>query len=565
MLARLHLSNIVTPSLKWFEQQQTSILSAATIITAANILSAVAAIVRQRLLTNLFFDTIAAQQALEAFLVSFQLPDMMFQLLVIGSVSAAFIPVFTSIKRHHGERQAFALTDSLLTTLLVVFIVISIIIAIFSYQLTLWRTGAQYTAEQIRLTSDLTRMILVAQIFFLISSIHGALLQSYQRFIIPSLAPVLYNVGIVAGAYFLTPAMGIYGPGFGACIGAFLHMAIQLPFSRKLGYKYRPSLDWKTPGFASIIRLMPARTLTLAAGELQVLALTFFTTNIGNLSFLITRYALLLVTLPIRLFGVPIGQASLPFLSEQSEDTERSTFRQLLVQSLNQIAFLAMPSSILIVILRIPLVRLLFGTANFPWDATLSTGKMVGIIAISITAQAMVQLLIRAFFALKDTWTPLIVGLLDLAIFMFAVFVINLFFPSVALEGIAWAMSIAAFIELFMLVWLLHRRVGDFVSASLLLAQGKIIAASFLMAIFLYLAFRIFDMNVFNTTHVLELIIYSLTTGTIGLLVYIYFAHLLHIPELELLQKLSTSFKRNKVAIAQTPEVVSQPPESQTL
>ncbi|MBP7876305.1 hypothetical protein KA012_04905 [Candidatus Woesebacteria bacterium] len=565
MLARLRLRNFVPPSLKWFEQQQTSILSAATIITAANVLSALAAIVRQRLLTSLFFDTVAAQQALEAFLVSFQLPDMMFQLLVIGSVSAAFIPVFTTIKRVHDEKKAFALTDTLLTTLLVAFIVMSIVIAIYSYPITVWRTGAQYTEAQIRLTSDLTRMILIAQIFFLISSIHGALLQSYQRFIIPSLAPILYNLGIVAGAYFLTPVMGIYGPGLGACFGAFLHMAIQIPFSRKLGYKFKFSLNWKTPGFSSIIKLMPARTLTLAAGELQVLALTFFTTNIGNLSFLITRYALLLITLPIRFFGVPIGQASLPFLSEQSEDNERSTFRKLLIQSLNQIAFLAMPSSILIVILRIPLVRMLFGTQNFPWEATLSTGKMVGIIAISITAQAMVQLLIRAYFALKDTWTPLLLGLLDLGIFLIAVSVINLYFPSIALVGIAWAMTFAAFIEVIMMLWLLHRRIGDLLSSTLIIGQLKIIAASFLMAVFLYLPFRLFDLYLFNTSRTLELILLVVTTGTIGLLVYVYFANLLKIPELELLQKLFSTLKTHRAVISQTPEVVSQPPESQTL
>ena len=565
MLARLRLHDIVTPSLKWFEQQQTSILSAAVIITAANILSALAAIVRQRLLTSLFFDTVISQQALEAFLVSFQIPDMLFQLLVIGSVSAAFIPVYTSIKKAYDERKAFELTDATLTILMIAFILLSVVIFIYSYPLTVWRTGAQYTPAQVKLTSDLTRMILIAQIFFLVSSIHGALLQSYQRFIVPSLAPILYNVGIVAGAYFLTPFIGIYGPALGACFGAFLHMAIQIPFSRKLGYKFHPSLNWKTPGFTRIIRLMPARTLTLATGGLQDLALAFFTTSIGNLSFLITRYAMLLITLPIRFFGVPIGQASLPFLSEQSEDNERSTFRRLLTQSLNQIAFLAMPSSILIIILRIPLVRILFGTPNFPWEATLTTGRMVGIIAISITAQAMVQLLIRAFFALKDTWTPLIVGLLDLAIFLASVQIINSFFPEVALQGIAWSTSIAAFIELGMMVWLLNRRIGELISTSFMLAQFKIIAASFLMAVFLYLPFRFFDLYLFNTTRSLELILLVITTSTIGLLVYIYFAHLLHIPELSLVQKVLSTLKRNRSAISQTSEVVSQPPESQAL
>ena len=314
-----------------------------------------------------------------------------------------------------------------------------------------------------------------------------------------------------------------------------------------------------------MLKLMPARTVTLGASELQVLLLTFFTTSIGNLSFLITRYALLLVTLPIRFFGVPISQASLPFLSEQSEEHERDSFRKLLIQSLNQIAFLAMPSSILFIILRIPVVRILFGTPNFPWEATLSTGKMVGIIAVSITAQAMVQLLIRAFFALKDTWTPLLVGVFDLILFAVSIVLITQFVPDRALEALAWALSIAAFIELGMLLWLLEQRIGGVISTAFLSSQIKITTASFLMAVFLSLAFDVFDNYVFNTTKSFELIIFMVTTSTIGLLVYIYFSHLLKIPELELIKKIFSSIKRSRTAIAQTPEVVAQPPESQTL
>lgn len=565
MLSRLGLRHIVSHNLKWFEQQQTSILSAATIITAANILSALAAIVRQRLLTNLFFDTINSRQALEAFMVAFQLPDMTFQLLVIGSVSASFIPVFTQIKRQYDEQQAFRLTDAVLTTLIALFVLLAALIWVLSYPLTVVMTGDKYTAAQLILSSQITRIILFAQLFFLVSSVHAALLQSYQRFIIPSLAPILYNIGIVAGAYFLTPVIGIYGPAIGVCLGAFMHMAIQIPFSRKLGYRYRPHLSWKTPGFMTLFKLMPARTLTLAAGELRDMVLMFFTTSIGNLSFLIANYALLLVTLPIRFFGVPIGQASLPFLSEQSEEVERATFRRLLVQSLNQIAFLAMPSSILIVILRIPLVRILFGTANFPWDATLSTGKMVGIVALSITAQAMVQLLIRAFFALKDTWTPLIVGILDFLIFTGLAYCMSRLNPDLGLTGIAWALCIAAFAELLTLFVLLHRRVGVIASEMFVTSQLKIITASFLMAVSLYLPFRWFDRYLFNTTRTLELLLLVVSTGTIGLLVYIYFAHLLKINELEMVQKIVVSLRRSKPTLAQTPEVVSQLPESQTL
>lgn len=565
MLQKLTISKLLSPRLKWFEQQQTSILSAAVVITGANILSALAALFRQRILTDLFFDTVELQHALEALLVAFQVPDMMFQLLVIGSVSAAFIPVFSSVKKQYGESTAFALTNSVLSALLLTFLAISFVVGTFSYQITELRTGEGFTPSQIALTAELTRWLLLAQVFFLISSVHAAFLQSYQRFVIPALAPVLYNLGIILGALFFSPTLGIYGPALGVCIGAFMHMAVQLPFAKKLGYHFRPSFRWKIPGFWQILTLMPARTLTLAVGEIQTLVLTFFTTNLGNLSYLIIRYVLIIITMPIRFFGVPIGQASLPFLSEQSAPSERAIFKELLTKSLNQVAFFAMPASILIIILRVPIVRIVFGTPNFPWEATLSMAQLVGIIAISVTAQSMVQILIRGFFALKDTWTPLWVSVSDLIFFVIGLAVVSTFFSKTALVGMAWVMSVTAIIELSWLLGLLHRRVGRLITQPFLLNQLKIIASSFLMAVFLYLPFRIFDLYVFNTTKSLELVLLTITTGTIGMMVYIYFAHLFAIPELTQVITLLGNIRKSRVSLAQTTEVVSQSAESETI
>lgn len=565
MLKKLSITQLLTPNLKWFEQQQTSILSAAVIITGANVISALAALVRQRVLTNLFFDTTQLQQHLEAFLIAFQVPDMMFQLLVIGSVSAAFIPIFTAVKKSHDEKTAFALTNSILTALLLCFAALSVVIALFSYQITDWRTGAAYSQEQIALTAHLTQWLLIAQLFFVVSSVHAAFLQSYQRFIIPALAPILYNVGIILGAIFFSPTLGIEGPALGVCIGAFMHMAIQLPFSRKMGYRYRPSLNFNVPGFKKIITLMPARTLTLAVSELQTLILTFFTTNLGNLSYLIVRYAMIVITLPIRFFGVPIGQASLPFLSEQSEPSERAVFKELLTKSLNQVAFFAMPASILIIILRLPIVRIVYGTPNFPWEqATLPLAQIVGIIAISITVQSMMQIVIRAFFALKDTWTPLLVAGFDLTMYVVGLLIVNTFLAQAGVVGVAWIICVAAFFELFWLLWLLHRRIGQLLTTSLLINQLKILVASFLMAVFLYLPYRIFDDYVFNTSRALELVLLTITTGTIGTVVYIYFAHLFRIPELALVQKLLGGVIKTKLLVPTT-EMVSQQSENETL
>lgn len=538
----------------WLEKQQTTILSAAAIITIANVGSSIAGLIRQRLLIGTFFETAESQQSFEALLVAFQIPDFLFQLIILGALSAAFIPVFTSLKKQ-SEDEAFAMSSVVINTLLVIFMLVSVVVFIFAEPLTAWRTGDAFTPSQIIIAAKLTRIMLVAQFFFAISSFFSAMLQSYQRFIIPSIAPILYNVGIVLGVYLLYPVLGIYSAGVGVVFGAFMHMIIQLPLVFKIGYKFRWSFNLRTKGVKELFTLIPARVLTIGVTEIQNLGLGFFATSLGNLSFVIIRLAVTIITIPIRLFGVPISQASLPFLSEESEEKNVDRFQKLVVQALNQIAFLALPASMLILILRIPIVRLTFGTHNFPWPTTVQTGLAVGIISLSITAQAMVQLLIRAFHALKDTRTPLFITIYTVIAYLTGS-AATVYFTNWGVVGIALVTSVVAFVELFFFVFLLNKRAKIFQTKTLWLPQLKMVSASFLMAVFLYLPFRVLDQLVFNTTKTVELIALTLTTATIGMLVYLYFAALFGVKELALLTTIFDSVSFGKKSLKQTPEVL---------
>lgn len=556
---RFKLPSFLLQNTAWLEQKQNSILSAALIITVANIVSSLSGLLRQRLLIDFFFQSPTSREAFEALLVAFQIPDMMFQIIILGAVSSAFIPVFTSLRRK-DEQNAFEMSAIMMNILLFIFIVVGVVVFIFAEPLTALRTGVGFTPEQIRTAAYLTRIMLVAQLFFAISNFLSGILQSYQRFVIPSIAPVLYNLGILLGVYLFAHQFGIYAAGIGVIIGAFIHMGIQLPLAVKLGFRFRFSLNWRHAGIKDLFKLMPARLLTLSASEIQNLALGFFATSLGNLSFVVIRLALTLMTIPIRLFGVPISQASLPFLSEENEDEHAQKFSDLVVQSLHQIAFLAYPASVLLLILRIPIVRLVFGTREFPWTTTILTGRVVAIIAISIAAQAMAQLLIRAFHALKDTKTPFIITVATVTLYVL-VCAIAVFMTEWGLYGMAIATSLSAILEAVLLVYFLNRRVHAFTSRTFWMPQFKILAASFLMAVFLYLPFRILDQLVFNTSRTLELVALTVTTSTIGLLVYVYFSALFEVKELQFLTKLLTSFGGKwQKSLAQSKEVLVETP-----
>lgn len=540
----LRLKNIVsnvTNNTRWIEKQQNTILSAAAVITIANIFSSVSGLLRERLLIQQYFSTPSGQQAFEAFQVAFQIPDMMFQLIILGAVSAALIPVFTKLLKSHDQEAAFQMSSTTMTWLLLIFFVASVVVAYFAHPITALRTGDQFTAEQIHVAARLTQIMLIAQFFFAISNFMTGMLQAHQRFIVPAIAPVLYNLGIIGGVFLLSNQFGIYAAGVGVIIGAFIHMLIQLPLAHKLGFRYRPRLSLKLPGIKSFMKLMPPRLLTIGVTEVQNLALGFFATSVGNLGFTLIRLALRLLTFPIRLFGVPISQASLPFLAKVASEEGLEKFTRLLIRSLNQISFFAYPASVLLLILRVPIVRLAYGTHNFPWSATITMGKVVAIMALSIGAQAMVQLLIRAFYALQDTVTPFwITVAYSASYFLFNWYFV--FHTSLGIFGIAISTLLSALVELTLALIFIYKKIPSLNSHRLFVPQIKMLITSFFMAVFLYLPFRILDELVFDTTRTMELIGLTITTGTIGMTVYLYFSALFDVKQLQLFTRMLAGF-----------------------
>jgi putative peptidoglycan lipid II flippase len=542
----------------WLERQQTSILSAAAIITVANIASSVSGLLRQRLLISHYYSNVSSQQAYEAFLVAFQIPDLMFQLVVLGAVSAAFIPILAQYKQ--DKEQELKYMNSMLNSVLLIFIGVGALVFIFAEPITKFRTGDAFTQEQITVVVQLTRIMVFAQFFFAISNFFTGFLQSYRRFIIPALSPLLYNVGILIGAFALSPYFGIYAAGVGVVLGAALHMLVQLPTVYKLGFRFRPMMSFSHPGVRRTYKLTPARTASLAINQVQQLSDGYFTTSIGQLSYTVMNLASSLITMPIRFFGVPISQAALPFLSDEATEKDLVHFRDLVLKLIHQISFFAYPAAVLLLILRVPIVRLAYGSRNFPWtEVTLPTARVVAIVSISIAAQAVTQLLIRSFYALKDTKTPLKITIATVLFYLTGTTVAVFGFKAGVL-GMAAVLSIANIAEMLLLLYCLDLRVRGFARKEFWLPQMKMVVASFLMAVFLYLPFRLLDELVFDTRRTIELVMLTLTTGTIGMLVYIYFCLLFDVREIYILQNLLSKFGNWQKTLSKSQEVLVESP-----
>ena len=543
---------------QWLEQQQTSILSAAAILTASVLLSSLTGLLSYRLLASTFYNpTTKTQEQLDAYWVAFQPSDLVFQLLVVGAFSAAFIPVFTKYK-HKDERDAFHMASSVINIVLLLFVCAGTVVFIFAPQIIRLMTGAGFSESQVTLAASMTRIMLFAQFFFAVSNFMSGMIQSYLRFIIPALSPVVYNLGIIFGTVVLSRYFGIFGPVYGVLLGAFAHMALQIPLAIKLGFRYYFSILWKHAGVHDVMRLTLPRALGEGIDLIQPYFLTFFITSITGANLTLMRFAQRLMTIPIRVFGVPIGQAALPFLAKETSEGDMDKFRALLTQSLHQVTFFALPASVLLLILRIPIVRFAFGAKNFPWTDTVLTGRLVGVMALSVAAQAMTHVLVRGFYAMHDTRRPFFVSLLSMMLGVLMGWYITYVGDTTAnvrLVGLAVSIAATGFFEAVVLFLLLHAKV-QFSLQKIVGPQAKMFVAALLMAIGLYFPMKLLDNVIFDTTRTFGLLMLTGVVSLIGMGAYIIFALVLHVEELYILKKIWGKMDPWRKALARSGEAI---------
>jgi len=487
-------------------------------------LSFILGLIKTWLLIRFFFNV---PNLLDAFYAATIVPDAIFQLIVTGSLSAAFIPVFSkSLSR--DSTQAWKMASTLLNFVLIFLTIISAFIFIFATQFS-HLVSPGFTQSQTTIQSNLLRLMLFSQVFFAISGFLTASLQTHRHFLLPALAPLFYNLAIIGGILFLSPSLGIFGPAIGMIIGSFLHLLIQLPLAFRLGFRFSWSLDFRLPEIKEIARLFPPRIFTLAIDQVEQFSATIISSFLVSGSLTLFNLARTLSFLPVTLFGVSLGQASLPALSGYSNNLKYSKFRKSLTESLLQIAFLVVPMSVLFIVLRVQLVRLAFGAPTLPWRATIITGQTLAILAISAIFSAAIQLVVRSFYALHDTRIPLYTGAVAALINAILSYLLGLYF-GLGIIGIAISWSFVAILECLVLTLLIFRRL-HFQVLHLAPPLSKILIAGLSTAFSLWLPLRLLDQYVFDTTRTLPLFLLTAISGFIGFMVYLAMCYLFHVEE----------------------------------
>jgi putative peptidoglycan lipid II flippase len=519
----------------WYEisQKKLTIPSAALILGVTSLISNFLGVYRERLIAGQF----GASHLTDVFYASFKIPDIIFSLLVLGAVSSAFIPVFVDSLKEKTKDESNLIASNFMNFLVFSTVIFALVVFLLARKLVPFLLPGFFTGEakadfdtfQVAVTA--VRIMLISPLFFAISSVFGGVLNSHKKFLTYSLAPIIYNLSIIFAILFLVDKFEspIYGLLVGVVIGSMLHAAIQLPSAFAAGFRWRPVLSLRAYELPKIIKLMVPRTISIGVGQINILVDTIIASFfVGGITML--NFANNIQTVPTVVFGISIATAVFPLLAEQSNN--KADFLKTFSESARKILYFMIPASLGIIVLRAQIVRLLFGIGNFNWDNTYWTTKALGFFAIGLIAQGLVPLLVRAFYALKDTKTPLIISLLV----MLTNLVLSVTLPFIkvfelGISGVALAFSIAGFVNVVLLFWFLHGKIGALDKDNKIFAStSRLLFSAVVMGIVAHYSLYVFDIFV-NTHTVIGLLFQTVGAVSVGAITYLGLSHLFRCEE----------------------------------
>ncbi len=519
-----------------------TVSSAAVILATTGLVSNILGLFRERLIAGHF----GASHQTDIFYASFRIPDLIFNLLILGALSSVFIPIFVEKLTKDKQKEAEHLANSFLNFILICTIVFGIVMFILAPKLVPFLLPGFFNKDintdinTYETTVNMVRIMLLSPIFFAISGIFSGILNSHKRFIAYSLAPIVYNVSIILSMVFLVNKINpqIYAPAIGVIIGAFMTAAIQLPSTFRTGWRWRPIIDFRKGEIARMIKMMAPRSLAIGANQINIvvdtIVLSFF---VGGIS--VFNYANNIQTVPTVIFGIAIATAIFPALSESHAKKDMDGFMSQFSWSARRILFFMIPATVGIIVLRAQIIRLVFGTGNFDWEATYWTTKALLFFAFGLVAQGLIPLLNRAFYAIQDTKTPFYIAVIVMVVN--AVLSITLpFIPALGLgmAGVALAFSLAGIVWAILLSIWLHEKVGilDF-NHKIFESTTRLIIASVFMGIVVHYSLYLFDL-IANTQKVAGLFLQTTGAVALGGICYLFLVWLFKCEEINfVLQK----------------------------
>jgi putative peptidoglycan lipid II flippase len=433
--AKIVYNNVIMFTVKKLKQflPKSAIIHITGYLVILSILSRLLGLFRDRLLTSNFETSI-----LDAYFSAFRIPDFLYNILILGTLSSAFIPLFSKlIHRKDKQQEAQSLVDDVLLIVGVVMGIISVIMIIFAPYLVKL-VAISYEGQKFTDTVTLTRIMAISPFIFSISSVLSSILNAYKKFIIVALAPIVYNIGIIIGIIYFYPIWGVPGLGYGVVLGAILHLLIQIPSVLKLNISLKVDTKLYIKNLKRLWQLYWPRLLVIDTAMLSLFIGTIIASTKPDA---VTYFTLAfnLNALPLGVIAISFATAIFPYLTEAYAKEDEESFRDYVIGGISKNLLLLIPIMMLMLNFRSQIVRIVYGGGGFGWEETRITFQTFTILALSIPFQGLIPLLSRALFARHDTKTPMIVGIIGMLINIVLALVLSNYW---GVLGVAAAFSI---------------------------------------------------------------------------------------------------------------------------
>ena len=400
-----------------FHQEFGGLNQAAMILASSSLISGFLGLLRDRLLAGTF----GAGQMLDVYYASFKIPDFLYIIsLSIASVTV-LIPFFLErISTHQEKGQKFF--DNIFSIFLLAMILLTaIVFFIIPYLSDIVAPGFSLASKNQFVI--LTRILLLSPFLLGLSNLLSSIVQSFNRFFVYALSPLLYNIGIIFGIVFLFPRLGMTGIVLGVVLGALLHVSIQIPTIIKLNFVPKFKLKLNFPEAWQVIKFSLPRTFGLGLNQIVLIFITAMASLFSVGSIAVFNLSLNLQSVPLAVIGVSYSVAAFPTLARLFVSNQKKKFLEQTIIALRQIIFWLVPISILVIVLRAQIVRVIFGYGKFGWRDTRLTAACLALFAISLFSQALITLFVRAFYAAGKTMRPIIVNVVSSVFTILGIFI----------------------------------------------------------------------------------------------------------------------------------------------
>ncbi|MBI2577857.1 MAG: murein biosynthesis integral membrane protein MurJ [Candidatus Wildermuthbacteria bacterium] len=529
---------------QFFNSKANSITLAAGLLFFSALLSRMLGLLRNALLSWRF----GAGEETDIYLAAFRIPDFLYGIIVLGGLTAVFLPLFSEYMEKDAK-EAWRFASNLLNVLGGALLVLAVGAFVFAPALV-HVVAPGFSSAQQEQTMGLMRLMLLSPLLFGISSVFSGILQYFNKFLAYSITPILYNLGIVIGIVFLSPAFGVWGLGLGVVLGAFMHVLIQVPPAIASGFRWNAVLNFRHPSLLRVARLTIPRTVAAAGYHINLIIMTALASVFAVGSITRFTYANDIQFVPVGLIGISFAVAAFSSLSKLFAQKKEEEFTRIVASTLRQILFLVIPFSILLLLLRAQAIRLIYGTGTeFTWEDTRMTAAILGIFAFGIVFQSLIPYFARVFFAFQNTKTPTIISLVSVGLNVVFAFLFTIFLSNghtiefwlrtlLKLEGVEDIRVLALPLSLVLSGILQAGLLGVFLQKryntlrdGLMKALFNICIASVALAGAAYIALRVYG-TIFPLENYLQVFMQAGFAAGAGVIAYIAVAFLLGIPEM---------------------------------